>query len=164
MMVQVKPSVFPFVVKSFSLERVQFWAQYAAQASTKEQLLVAQYAFNALYWEENAFFWYESAVSDVQRYGFLDALRALDELLDVVLYLSSGEHCWFRVCRDLAQVLGKRAKSDRWYQDAVAQSDFYASLASQVAQYIYVMCAEHQLALPEHTKAFLDEMASSVSS
>ena len=148
-------AVFPFVVEKVAPERLQFWARYAAQALTQDQMDVVGDVYHAFWHEAQAFYCYGRALVVLRPQSIEYVPVWLDLVLDSVLELVS-ERAWLRASRRLERLQGDPWPGDQWYQEACARSQQFERLAPEIAVYIAMLCEQYQLALPKYTQAFFD--------
>jgi hypothetical protein len=143
----------PFLVEPVSQERVQFWASYAGQATTKDGFYTASSAFDA--------FWYEAAAQYEYQHmmhcfhvGYWDAMVSW---LDAIV---SSQNCiaarWNRVIGLLTDE-GKQQPSAAvlpWYQGAVAALQRASVYQQAAARLVVDWCQQYQISLSEYTQIF----------
>ncbi len=146
----------PFIVEQVSSERVQMWASYVGQTSTRDGFEIAIAAFNAFWYESTAHYEYQEIMKCL-RSGYWDiAVSVLDEM---VLSYRYAERNWDRVACLMTND-GKQQVPGAvmpWFQDAMSRMQVAVTYRQAAASLVVEWCQQYQLLLPERTQAFLAE-------
>ncbi len=139
----------PFLVGSVDRERLGYWAERAAHATTWDALDLVSRAYRALSWEERAAGHFQNALrlADLSRVDLVSVLAWLDL---VVSSLRVAIERWEYTVEEI-----ERAASPDWSALGVVRQQISAlqEAVFEIATYVLAQCEIHGLEVPEHCAA-----------
>jgi len=142
----------PFTVESVSAERVQSWASFASQTTTKEAFSVVGRVFGAFWMEESAAYEFQQVLPWLYQGDAWGVVLWLDGVVSSLYFAAQR---WQEVGEMISNDAQIRSWAGAWYNDAAARMQMLSHLQAQVVDWIIWCCEQVQWELPEETQKVL---------